>query len=130
MTSDLVMPVLVLGVVGVGFCVAYYMKKQLLWWAIIPGLGALTLLAAVIPDLVFGTDSKNDWLNVLVIAIGTALMAAVLKRPAARQAVIMVAAITLLVAIAMAPLTIIPKIVLIVAEMLVGLFLASRVRTR
>lgn len=87
-------------------------------------------MAAFLSELVVGTEPKNDWINVLVMAIGTAVMAAVLKRPAAKQAVIMVAAITLLVAIAMAPLAIILKVVLIVADMLVGLFLAFRVGTR
>jgi len=130
MTLDAIVPVLVLSVSGVGFCVAYYMKKQLLWWAIIPGLGALTLLAAVLSEVVVGTDPKNDWVKVLVMAIGTAINAAAVKRPAAKQALVMVATITLLVAIAMAPLTIIPEVVLIAAEVLAGLFMALRAGKR
>jgi hypothetical protein len=126
MALDMVMPVLVLGAIGIGFGVAYFMRKKLLWWALIPALGAFTLLAAVLSELVVGTDPKNDWFNVLVMAAGTAVMAAVLKRPAVRQVMIIVTAITLLVAIAMAPLATILKIVLIAADILVGLFLAMR----
>ena len=126
LTSDTIMPFLVLGVIGIGFCLAYWWKPKLLWWAIIPGLSAFTLLAAVLSEFVVGPNPKNDWVNVLVMGIGTAVIAAVLKRAAARYVLIIITMFMFLVAIAMAPLDIIPKVVLIAVDVLVGLFIASR----
>ena len=126
MLSEMLMPVLVLGAIGIGFYVAYAMRPKLLWWALIPSLSAFTLLAAVLSEAVVGSDPKNDWFNVLTMAVGTAVMAVVLKRPAVRQVMIMITVITLLVAIAMAPLATVLKIVLIAVDVLVFLFLGMR----
>jgi len=84
------------------------------------------LLAAVLSEFVVGPNPKNDWVNVLVMGIGTAVIAAVLKRAAARYVLIIITMFMFLVAIAMAPLDIIPKVVLIAVDVLVGLFIASR----
>ena len=126
LTTRAIAEFLVLGLIGIAFCLAYSIKRELLWWAIIPGLGAFTLLAAILSELVVGTDPKNDWINVLVIGIGTAVIAAVLKRPNAKVVLIIVAMFTFLVGIAMAPLATILKGVLIAADILVALFFVWR----
>ena len=117
---------LVIALIGVGFCWLYSTKKDLYWWAIIPGLSAFTVLAAVLSEFIIGTDPKNDWINVLVIGAGTAIIAAVLKRQMARFVLVAVSAITFIVGIAMAPLAVLWKGVLIVALIVAAAFILWR----
>ena len=126
--NSIIGPFLLLGLIGAGFCWVYSIDKERLWWAIIPGLGAFTLLATLLSDILVGTDPENDWLNVLVIGIGAAIIAAVLKRLDAKQVLIIVAMFTFLVGIAMAPLTTVLKVVLIAADILVAAFILLRMR--
>ena len=65
---------LFLVLIGASFCWVYFVDQEHFWWAIIPGLAPFTLLAAMIPDIVFGTDSKNDWLNVAVLGGGIVIV--------------------------------------------------------
>ncbi len=117
-----------LGLTGVGFCWAYSVSKDRLWWAIIPGLALLTLLAAGLADLLFGTDPSNDWISVLVIGIGALIIAAVLKRKDARLVLLIVAMFAFLVGIAMAPMALPLKGILIAVEVLAFVVYAWRTR--
>jgi hypothetical protein len=117
---------LALGLIGAIFCWAYSINRERLWWAIIPGLGVFTLLAAGLSDYIVGTDSKNDWVNVLVLGIGAAIIGAVLKRTDAKRVLIIVAFFVFLVGILMTPLTIIFKCVLVAIDLLVAVFFLWR----
>ena len=44
------------------------------------------MIAAILADLLVGTGSENDWVNILVLGAGVALIATVVKRPNARAA--------------------------------------------
>jgi hypothetical protein len=112
--------IIVLGLLGASFLWVYFTDRKGLWWAIIPALGLFTLLAAVLVDLLTGTETSNDWINVLVIGAGAALMAWVLKRKNARTTMIIVAIITIFVGILMAPLSILWKCILVAVDILVG----------
>jgi threonine/homoserine efflux transporter RhtA len=119
---------LALGLIGAGFCWAYSIDRERLWWAIIPGLGVFTLLAAVLSDYLVGTASKNDWINVLVIGIGAVIIGAVLKRMNAKRVLMIVAMFAFLVGIAMAPFTWVLKGILIAADVLIVGFYVWRKR--
>lgn len=109
-----------LGLVGAGFYWVYSIDREHLWWAVIPGLSAFTLAAAALADQLIGTDPQNDWSSVLVIGFGTAIIAAVLKRRDAKQVLIVVSVISLLVGILMAPIAAALKIGLVAVDLLVG----------
>ena len=121
-------PFAVLGLIGVGFCLVHFLNRQRLWWAIIPGLGAFTLCAAIVSELLIGADPRNDWINVLVIGVGAAVIGAVLKRAGAKLVLMIVAMEIFVVGIAMAPLTIVLKGVLIAAVLLLSAFYVWRRR--
>jgi hypothetical protein len=104
-----------MGLIGAVFCWAYFTDKDRLWWAVIPGLAIFAVMLAGLADIVVGTDSRNDWINVLVLGTGAAVIGAVLKRMDARIILFIVSVITLLVGFLMAPFTLILKIFLIVA---------------
>ncbi len=104
-----------MGLIGAGFCWAYLVDKDRLWWAIIPGLAVFSVMAAALPDFIIGTDPKNDWINVLILGAGAAVIGALLKRMDAKIILFIVSVITFLVGIAMAPFAVVLKIVLIVA---------------
>jgi len=115
--------------IGGGFCWVYSVNRERLWWAIIPGLLSLTMIVAILSDALIGTDPENDWIAVLILGIGAVIVGAVLKRPDARFALIFSAMITLLVGIAMAPITLALKIVLIAVDVLGFGFYAWRNRS-
>ena len=120
---------LAFGLIGVGFCWVYSINRERLWWAIIPGLGLFTLLAAVLSDYFVGTDPENDWISVLVMGLGTAIIGAVLKRKDAKRVLITVSMFIFLVGIAMAPFTIVLKGILIALDILVAVFFMKRNRS-
>jgi len=66
---------------------------------------------------------------VLVIGLGAAIIGAVLKRKDAKSVLIIVAMFAFMVGIAMAPITIVLKGVLIVADILVAVFFLWRSRS-
>ena len=119
-----------LALIGAVFCWVYSINRERLWWAIIPGLGVVTLLVAGIADLLIGTDPSNDWITGLVLGVGALVIAAVLKRPDARQVLIIIAGFAFLVGFAMAPVIIVLKVILILADVLVfGFYLWSKRKT-
>ena len=118
---------LLLGLIGAGFCWAYSIDRERLWWAIIPGLAAFTLLAAVLSDMVVGPEPKNDWINVLVMGVGTAIIGVVLKRPSAKFVLYVVAAFMFLIGILMMTwLPLVLRAVLVVVGIVLAFFLLGR----
>jgi len=108
-----------LALIGIVFIGVFAFNRERLWWAIIPGLGAFTLMAALAVDLYVGTDPSNDWASVLVIAGGAALIAAVLRREDAKRVLDIVAGFALGVGILMTPIAVELK-VLFIAALAVG----------
>ena len=119
---------LAFGLIGIGFCWVYSINRERLWWAIIPGLALFTLLAAILSDLLIGTDPENDWIGVLVIGVGALIIAAVLRRMDARLVLLIVAMFSFLVGIAMAPISWALKGILIAADVLALVFYVWRKR--
>jgi len=118
---------LVLGLVGIVFCGLYLYKKELLWWAIIPGLAAFTLLAAGLSDVVIGSEPRNDWLNVLVMGVGTMIIGLVLKRQTPKFVLYVIAAFMFLIGILM--MTFLPLVArgaLVVVGIALAFFLIGR----
>ncbi len=114
---------------GGSFCWAYYIEQEHLWWAIIPGLGLLTLCAVMLTNTFIGMDATNDWLNVLVMGIGAAIIAAVLSHRNARQTLIIVSMFIFIVGFAMSPFTTTLKIILIAVDVLAAAFFLWRGQT-
>lgn len=110
--SELTWVVLVCGLIGIASCVVFAIDKERFWWAIIPGLGAFTLIAAMLADAAIGTDPENDWASVLVIAAGTAGIAMVLGRPDARRILAIVAVFALAIGILMTPMALAIRVIL------------------
>jgi hypothetical protein len=110
--TELVYTAIGLGLVGAIFCGVYLTNRERLWWAIIPGIGALTLLVALLVDSVVGTDPANDWTAGFVVAAGAAIIALVLQRPDARRVLAIIAVFALAIGILMTPLDVVLKIVL------------------
>jgi len=94
-----------------------------------PAWGLFTLLAAALSDYFVGTDPGNDWISVLVMGLGTAIIGAVLKRKDAKRVLITVSMFSFLVGIAMAPFTIVLKGILIAVDILVAVFFMRRNRS-
>ncbi len=117
-----------LGALGAAFCWAYLTDKVKRWWAIIPGLALFTLVAAGLTDVLTGTSVKNDWLNVLVLGAGAAIISWVLQRKDARLTLAIVSVITLVVGAAMMPLTPLVKGAAIAVLVLVGGYILLRMR--
>lgn len=120
--------ILMLGLIGAAFCWAYAVNSERQWWAIIPGLGAFTFLAALLADALIGTDPADDWVSVLVLGIGAVIIAAVLKRTNARFVLVVVAVITFFVGILMSPATPLLKGILVAVDFLLAVFYLWRNR--
>jgi hypothetical protein len=116
---DLVAFLLVIVLLGVAFFWVYTLDKQGLWWAQIPALAMVVLLATGIVAYLTPKDaSGSSPFGVITLGIGAAIMGLVLKRPAAKFVLYLIAIITLLVGILMLPADLIWKILLIVVEIL------------
>jgi len=125
---QLVGPILMLGLIGAAFCWAYAVDRERQWWAIIPGLGAFTFLAALLADALIGMDPANDWVGAVVPGIGAVVIAAVLKRANARFVLVVVAVITFFVGILMSPASPLVKGILVAVDFLLAVFYLWRNR--
>jgi cell division protein FtsW (lipid II flippase) len=122
---------LAFGLLGAAFCWVYTLNKERLWWAIIPGLGLFTLLAAVLAaSLQTKKEEESSWLGVLVFGIGAVIIGALLKRMDARLMLFIVAMYIFIVAFAMLPVAWILRGVLIAAVVLVTGLYAWRNRSK
>ena len=117
-----------MALLGAGFCWMYLTDKAGNWWALIPGLSLFTILAAGAADLIFGTDPKNDWINVLVLGLGTAIIGVLLKRRSAKLVLYVVAMFCFMVGILMSPAVIWLKIVLVAVDLAVAVYFLWRIR--
>ena len=126
--QDLLGSGLALSWIGTSFCWAYQSDRERLWWAIIPGLVAFTLIAALFSDVLLGTDPKNDWVQVLVTGAGAAIIAAVLQRKNAKITLAIVSMICFLVAFTIAPILILLKLILIAMDVAVASWYVWRIR--
>ena len=106
-------------ILGIAFYWVYTIDKQGLWWALIPALAMVTLLATGIVAYFTPKDaSGSSPFGVITMGLGAAIMGFVLKRPNAKLALYVIAIITLLVGILMLPVDLIWKIFFIVVEIL------------
>ena len=112
--SELTWVVLVSAAIGIAFLVMFEIDKERFWWAVIPGLGAFTLMAAMLADAAIGTDPGNDWASVLVIAAGTGGIAMVLRRPDAKRVLAIVAVFALTIGVLMTPIALFIRVMLAV----------------
>lgn len=100
---------------GVAFYWVYSIDKEELWWALIPALAMLTLLVtAIVASLTPKDASGSSPYGVITLGLGAAIIGWVLKRPAAKLVLYIIAVITLLVGILMLPLDLIWKLLLYV----------------
>ena len=122
---------LAFGLLGVAFCWVYANNKEHLWWAIIPGLGLFTLLAAVLASALQTKDeNESSWLGVLVLGIGTAIIGAVLQRMDAKLILLVVAMFIFITSAAMIPISWILRGVLIAVVVLGSGFYLWRISRR
>jgi hypothetical protein len=126
--QDLLGSGLALSWIGTSFCWAYQSDRERLWWAIIPGLVAFTLIAALFSEVLLGTGPKNDWIQVLVTGAGAAIIAAVLQRKNAKITLAIVAMFCFLVGFLMAPILIVLKLILIAMDVAVAGWYVWRVK--
>jgi hypothetical protein len=121
---DFVAFLLVIGLLGIAFYWVYAIDKQGFWWAQIPALAMVTLLATGIVAYLTPKDtSGSSPYGVITLGIGAAIMGIVLKRPNVKLVMYIIAIITLLVGILMLPVDLIWKIILIVVDVLLIGFL-------
>ena len=114
--------------VALGFLYTYLTDRERMWWAIIPSLSAVSLMAALGADLVVGTDPSNDWASVAVFGVGMAITGIVLKHVDAKAVLYTIAMITLGVAVLMAPIAVWLRITLAAIDLLVWLYVIVRTR--
>jgi hypothetical protein len=106
-------------ILAIAFYWVFTIDKQGLWWAQIPALAMMTLLATGIVAYLTPKDaSGSSPYGVITLGIGAAVMGFVLKRPIAKIVLFIIAIITLLVGILMLPVDLIWKIILIVVDFL------------
>jgi hypothetical protein len=107
-------------ILGIAFYWVYAIDKQELWWAQIPALAMVTLLATGIVAYFTPKDaSGSSPYGVITLGLGATIIGLVLKRPTAKFVLYMIAIITLLVGILMLPVDLVWKILLIVVDFLV-----------
>lgn len=99
--------------IGIAFYWVYAIDKQEFWWALIPALAMVTLLATGLVSYFTPKDaSGSSPYAVITMGLGVAIMGFVLKRPGAKFVLYAIAIITLLVGILMLPVNLIWKIIL------------------
>ena len=118
---DYEVPAFVLDIVilGIAFYWVYTLDKQEFWWALIPALAMVTLLATGIVAYFAPKDaSGSSPYAVITMGLGAASIGFVLKRPTAKFVLYAIAFFILLVGILMLPLNLIWKIILIAVDVL------------
>lgn len=114
---------------GIAFYWVYSMDQQKWWWVLIPALAMAVLLVTGIVAYFTPKDASNSSpLGVITMGLGAAIMGVVLKRPNAKFVMYAIAMITLLVGILMLPLDLVWKIILIVVEIGLIIFLIWQVQ--
>ncbi len=122
-------------ILAIAFYWVYSIDQVALWWAQIPALAMLTLLATGIVAYFTPKDaSGSSPYGVITMGLGAVVMGMVIKRPAVKFIMFMIAMITLLVGVVMLPVTIVWKVVFIIVEIALIVYLiwktASLQRTK
>ena len=112
--------------VAVAFLWVYALDRERFWWAVIPGLSAVTFMATGATDQIVGQGSDFDWINVAVIGVGAAVIGLVLERIDAKTVLYIVAAFALGISVLMSPLAIALKIALVVVDAAAWAFIVLR----
>ena len=111
-------------ILGIAFYWVYSIDKQELWWAQIPALVMVALLATGIVAYFTPKDaSGSSPFGVITLGIGAAVIGLVLKRPTVKLVFFIIAIITLLVGTMMLSIEPIWKIILFIAESLPIIYL-------
>jgi hypothetical protein len=116
---DFVAFLVAIAILGIAFYWVYTIDKQELWWAQIPALAMVTLLATGIVAYLTPKDaSGSSPYGVITLGLGAVVMGFVLKHPSTKFVMYFIAVITLLVGILMLPVDLVWKIILIVLDFL------------
>jgi hypothetical protein len=111
-------------ILAIAFYWVYSIDQAALWWAQIPELAMLTLLATGIVAYFTPKDaSGSSPYGVITMGLGVVVMGMVIKRPAVKFIMFMIAMITLLVGVVMLPVTIVWKVVFIIVEVALIVYL-------
>lgn len=86
-------------------------------------------MTSALADYIIGIEDKDQWIHVLTLGVGAAIIGVVLKRKPAKLTLYMIALITLLVGILMLPVATLLKVCLIVVDVLILGTFAWRNRT-
>jgi hypothetical protein len=106
-----------IAILAVAFYWVYALDKKGLWWALIPALAMVVLLATgIVANFTPKDASGSSPYGVVTLGLGAAIMGWVFTRPRVKMVMYIIAMITLLVGILMLPFDLIWKIVLIVVE--------------
>lgn len=114
--------------IGAVFLWAYAIDKERQWWAVIPGISAFVIIATGLVDrFAIGTDSKNDWVDVLVIGAGASIIGYVLKRKDAKMVLYIVSAFAYGIGILMSPAALGLRLLLVVLDVIAAVYFVYRV---
>jgi hypothetical protein len=118
-----------ISILGLAFYWVYNIDKQGLWWAQIPALVMVALLATGIVAYFTPKDaSGSSPYGVITLGIGAAVIGLVLKRPSAKLVFYIIAIITLLVGTLMLAIEPVWKILLFIVESLPIIYLIRQTR--
>ena len=107
-------------ILGVAFYWIYTIDREGLWWAQIPAMVMVVLLATGIVGYFTPKDASNSSpYGVVTLGLGSAIIGLLMKRPTVKLVMYVIAMITLVVGFLMLPFAIIWRIVLIVIEVVV-----------
>jgi len=116
-------------ILGIAFYWVYSIDKQGLWWAQIPALVMVALLATGIVAYFTPKDtSGSSPYGVITLGVAAAVIGLVLKRPTVKIVFYIIAIITLLVGTLMLSIEPIWKILLFIAESLPIIYLIRQTR--
>lgn len=96
--SDLAAFLIAIVILAIAFYWVYSIDRQGLWWALIPAMALVALLAAGIVAYLTPPDaSGSSPYGVITLGLGAAVIGWVMKRPSAKLVLYFIAIITLLV---------------------------------
>jgi hypothetical protein len=111
---------LLLILVGLSFLWAF--AKRDVWWAVAPGVGALTATVAVLVNLYL--PENNGWIATLILGGGVFVIAAIPNRRIEVNVAHFVGIVIVVIGFLISPLRTVWKIALIVASILLAAYFA------
>jgi hypothetical protein len=107
-------------ILGVAFYWVYNIDREGFWWAQIPAMVMVVLLATGIVAYITPKDaSGSSPYGVITLGLGSGIIGFLMKRPTVKLVMYVIAMITLVVGFLMLPVALVWKIVLIVIEVVV-----------